>query len=236
MIFASFVVNILIVEDDPQIASFLKRIISKISHVFAIDVVHCYEDAIELLVTQRYDMLLLDIRLGHNDQAGIDLCKLVRKRDQSVVIIVITSYHGTNFLRHAFRGGANDYITKPFSLTELQLRVERWASMVSQTATMNHIVYNELEYQVRQHDFCFKGKTIKLSKQQKFLLLQFLKSPEALISGQRLEEKIWGDNFGSHNLRSNIQMLRDTLEKEAGIGHWIQTRRGEGYMLLKSSS
>ena len=225
--------NLLVVEDDLHVARFLGRILCKIPHIFAVDIVHSYDDALDLLTSERYDMLLLDVRLGHNDAAGIELCKLVRRRDKEVVVIVVTSYQGTKYLKQAFAEGANDYITKPFSLVELQMRVQRWAAMAHRIMTIDSFEYGRLSYNVRSHDFSYDRKSLKMTKQQKFLLLQFIKHPETLLSYQPIEAKMWGDTYGSHNIRSNIQNLRQVLEQQAGIGHWIQTQRGEGYLLIK---
>ncbi len=129
--------------------------------------------------------------------------------------------------------GVNDYVKKPFHPKELQLRAERWLGVRKAIQKTQNLQYHQLSYNGSLHEFHWNDKHLKLSKRQKDLLLLFLQRPEALLSHQYLEEQYWGDRGKhSHNLRSAVRDLKQSLAPECA--HLIQSRRGEGYLLLSS--
>lgn len=227
--------NILIVEDEPIIAHSIRNIFLKTRLVNIIDIAHDVNSGYQKGVSGIYDILLIDIVLGTDQMGGIELLRSVRNQYPLLPAIMITSVRSISCLEEAFSLGVNEYITKPFHPRELEIRVRRWLSQ-KQGIFQEPFFYDELEYLPQRHEFRFRGVSIPLSKKNKELLSLFIRSPEKVLSRQLIQEKLWGDEISSlqtRNIRSNVQILRKSLEA-FGI-NWIQTVRGEGYMLEKNN-
>ncbi|MCP4523044.1 MAG: response regulator transcription factor [Candidatus Gracilibacteria bacterium] len=194
----------------------------------------------ELSLIQSYDIILVDINLGNlNQKNGLDIIEILRKKEIMVPIIVISGYNDIELIDKAFCLGANDYLTKPFRLQELEIRIMKWFKSYCINiifAGSNTIIYKGLSYHFDTNQFYYKENTIDLTKKSKFILFQLLLHSEKLISEETLREKIWGDRelLKERNLRVNILRLKKSLEK-TGIHNWIQNSRGEGYILKKIS-
>ena len=227
--------NILIVEDEPLVAQGIKRTLSKCEITNLIEIANNFKEAEQKInFNATFDLILLDIFLGKNSLNGLDLCETIRKKNSRIPIIILTAAQSLRFLERAFKLGANDYITKPFNARELELRVKRWAELASQVAIKKKIIYDELSFDFQTNEVQHQEKILSLTKKNKFLLRLFLQQPEKLLTPQYLKEKIWGDYDNidkNRNLRSNIQDLRKSLS--SNCAHWIQTVRGEGYVLKK---
>ncbi len=225
--------NILIVEDEPIIAHSIRNIFLKTGLVNIIDIAHDLNSGYQKGVSGVYDILLIDIVLGTAQIGGIELLRSVRNKYSLLPVIMITSVRSISCLEEAFSLGVNEYITKPFHPRELEIRVRRWLHQ-KQGIFQEPFFYDDLEYLPQRHEFRFRGMPMALTKKNKELLSLFIRSPEKILSRQLIQEKLWGDEISSlqtRNIRSNIQILRRSL---AGFGiDWIQTIRGEGYMLEK---
>ena len=232
-LFPDSLVNILIVEDDPILSRSLVKIVQRIPLVNVVDTAHDFKTAYNKSMSDAFDVILADIDL-QDEFTGLDLCAAIRKKNTTIILIIVTAFHSTKFLASAFEKGVNDYITKPFRKKELQLRVKRWASLLGNVSVEKSIHYHELSYSPGQNEFFFSGKMIDITKREKYLLLIFLRNAEKILSPLFLEEKLWGyHEMGSHNIRSLIQLLRTNLPQEDGLGNWIQNRRAEGYFLRR---
>lgn len=228
--------NILIIEDEIIVASSIKNILKKISFVNFIDIAHNFEDGFQKSMTNVFDIILVDIFLGHDQLNGFEICKIIRKKNKEIPLVIITSYHSIRYIEKAFSIGVNDYITKPFHHKEVEIRIKRWLMLSHQIKTETEITYQEVIFYPQTNLFFFNKKPIILSKKNKILLLIFLQKPEKILSQSYLREKLWGDYLHcdkKRNLRSNIQLLKKSLPKECR--DWIQNIRGEGYLLKKDS-
>ena len=228
--------NILIVEDEPEIASVIKNIFCNNSSSHFVDISYSFESAFTKIHSEIFDMILLDIDLGASSHSGLDLCKIIRKNNKDIPIIIITAITSITYLEKAFHMGVNDYIKKPFHPTELSMRVTRWQELFQNNIKQRkQIEYQQLCYTIANNEFYFNGKPITLTKRNKKILSVFIKSPETIISSEILIQKVWGDFINTmkeRNIRSNIQLLRKALD--TSCGKWIQTVRGEGYILIKN--
>jgi len=223
--------NILIVEDEVLIVRSLRKVCHNIPLVNTVDTALNYDDALLKASSGIYDLFLTDLSLGKHQDEGLELCRYFRERYQKTPIIIITSIYSIDFLERAFALGVNDYILKPFHPKELELRIQRWVKG-NDSPSITRICYEQLSYDPITHEFFFDDMKIPLTKREKALLMILLRDPEKLIPTHVIEEKFWGDySQRNHNIRSNIQSLRKSLGHPCAA--WIQTVRGEGYILKK---
>lgn len=227
--------NILIVEDDINIGKRLKKKLSSADFTNVIEHVQTIDSAMQKITSEVFDLILVDIILIGQKNTGIDLCKRIRKQYPNIPIIILTSVYSIHYIEMAFSLGVNDYMTKPFNIKELEIRIKRWQKIeTSKTAYVDKIDYKGLTYRQETGEILYNGNVIPLTKKRKNLLLLFLQRPERLLSPEYLQEKFWGDydlSRRSRNIRSNIQHLREDLDKHGA--NWIQNVRGEGYILKK---
>lgn len=227
--------NILIVDDNQLIAQVVEKTFRKVPVVNIIDKAFTYNDAITKAASDMYNVIITDIDLQdtHN---GLDLCKKVRSENSEVILVVVTAFHSQEFIKTAFSLGVNDYITKPFQRDEMQMRVMRWWEYLkNQAQKKENIGYHDLEYVFKTNTFFFKKKKLKLAKRSKQLLLFFLERQEQIISHREIQNHLWGDfdkSLRKRNVPARIAFLKKSLA--AYCPEWIQSIRGEGYVLQKS--
>ncbi len=234
MSFTENIMNVLVVEDNKQVALSIKKTLSANKLINFVDIANDFNQAFNKIYSEVFDLILLDIFLGEKKLTGLDLCEKIRKIDKKIPIIILTSVNSIKYLERAFKLGANDYMRKPFNKRELQLRAQRWLELSEDFIIQKKLNYKELTYDFHTNYFYFNNKLLNMSKRNKFLLRLFLKNPEKLLSSAYIKEKFWGDYPGisrSRNLRSNIQSLRSSLNPYCD--NWLKTRRGEGYILKK---
>ena len=228
--------NVLIVEDDILVAEMMKKVIKTISVVNLVEVAHNFDEAFRKYMSKTFDLVLADIHLVGDRYDGIDLCKLIRQKDSKIPLLIISSDTSLESLEKAFNIHISDYIKKPFYPKELLLRVKHWLRQSHYIEFTKKIHYKKMIYNSKNNEFFYANQKIPLTKKSKALLLLFIKNPENLLTQQFLKEKLWGDydHLGTNrNLRSNIQILRATLNK-VGCSDWLSTIRGEGYILKKN--
>lgn len=231
--------NILIIEDDEFfwnkiIEVFKKRVITN-----KITLLSSYEEYLHMChKINNFDIILVDINIPSTlDRSWIDIIQDIRDREIATPTIVISGYDQIEYIERAFDSWANDYLTKPFRLKELEIRIMRWFKsycmniMFSNTQT---IAYKKLHYDFKDNSFYYKWEPIELTKKSKFILFQFLLQKESVLSEWELCDKIWWDRevLKERNIRIVILRLKNAL-KQHGIDSRIQNIRWEGYILKK---
>ena len=230
--------NILIIEDDKNLAFriesiFLKKVISN-----RIKIIDSFNDFLkESYAINSYDIILVDILLwDESSNNWIDIIKCIRDKNINIPIVIISGLNDIWWLKIAFDSWANDYMLKPFRLAELEVRVMKWFNSflsINQGLEQKSIKYNKLIYDFSTNLFFFKWEALKMSKLSKYVLLLFVSKREQLLTSLYLIEKIWGDyNLVERNLRIVILRLKNVL-KPYSIEGWIKNVRGEWYILKK---
>lgn len=223
---------ILLVEDDEDLSDGITMALREEELAFT----QCYNirEAMEALQKREYDLLLLDISLP--DGNGLELCKKIRETSR-VPIALLTAKDMEMDIVKGLEGGADDYITKPFSLMVLRARVR---ALLRRGNENPKTLY-------QQGIFCFSFSTMEFWKngipfelgrtEQKILHLLVL-HPGQVLSRERLMEWVWPDGaeFVEDNALSvGIRRLRERLEDDPAHPHFIRTVYGKGYVWSRSN-
>lgn len=224
----------LIVEDELAIAESIRARMSELEGVEEIHVVSSFDEALNKINSIFFDFYLVDIILDRKKVDGLDLCGEIKIRNPEAPIVVMTSMYSIDYLKRAMDIGVNDYVTKPFNIEELLIRINRWTAPLSREILRGDVAYNELSYDSKKKLFFFENNILPLTKKNRELLLLFMQKPEHILTQAYLKEKYWGDYANtrkSRNIRSTMQLLRKSLD--GTCAEWLQTVRGTGYILKK---
>jgi two-component system, OmpR family, response regulator len=221
--------NILIVEDYKELATELVDYLSK--NGYLCKAVSTCDDALEEVLVNEYDAMLLD--LGLPDGSGFDVLKAVRKSKSKMAVIVITARGELDDKINGLELGADDYLTKPFALTELGARLFAVIRRIN-GLTVNELNIHEFKLQLQDYKVSFDEKPISLTKKE-FDIFQYLAlNKNRVITRLQLTEHVWGDvleiNSDSNFIDVHVRNLRKKLDKFAKID-WFETVRNVGYRI-----
>ena len=225
--------RILIVEDEAAIREFeainLKRAGYQIVEAGS------GEEALEIYDNdfEGFDIALLDVMMPGMD--GFSLCKEIRKRSESIGIIMLTAKSQEMDKISGLMIGADDYVTKPFSPTELLARVDSLYRRVSAAAVKaqptNEIRSGEFVLDLRRRTLSKGGKDIELTQVEFQIMEYFFTNPDTPLSRHDILVKVWGDNYcGEEKIVDvNIRRLRMKIEEDSSEPKHIVTVWGMGY-------
>lgn len=221
--------NILIVEDNTELAIELKDFLSTSGYVCKI-AKNC-ATALEEISSNDYDIMLLD--LGLPDGSGFEILKTVRKIQSKMAVIILTARGELDDRINGLQLGADDYLTKPFALTELAAR------LFAVIRRIHGFVVNDLEIhgfslQLQDYKVHYNGIAVKLTKKEFDIFQYLVLNKNRVITRLQLTEHIWGDilevNSDSNFIDVHVRNLRKKLEKHAAI-EWFETVRSVGYRI-----
>lgn len=219
--------NVLIVEDEKslalEIADFLK------SHNFLCDLAFTGIDASEKIAINLYDFVLLD--LGLPDYNGLDLIKEASKINSEASFIIITARGAVEDKVKGLDLGADDYLAKPFALTELLSRINAVARRKFKVP-VSDILLGDFTVQIQSRKLFCMGAEVDLTKKEFDLLHYLLLNKNKVLTRHQLYEHIWGnildDQYDSNFIDVHIKNLRKKLNSHAATA-WLETVRGVGY-------
>ena len=202
--------------------------------------------AVDIALDKKPDLILLDIMLPKLD--GLSVCKRI-KNSLNVPIIMLTAKDSEIDKILGLELGADDYITKPFSVRELVARVKPNLTKVVAVAAIqmpsnveenkkkeNKIVVGDLELDLDKFEVKVRGEVIDLTLRE-FEVLKFLASqPEQVITRETLLEKVWGyEYYGDiRTVDVTVRRIREKIEKDTSIPKILMTRRGVGYYIASN--
>ena len=189
-----------------------------------------FDKAEEEILCAEPDLVLLDILLpGTNGQ---EILRNLRQKSQ-VPVIMVTSREGDMDQILAMSYGADDYITKPYNPTLLLLKMEALFRRIQPGAPQEEVEYRGILLNLLRSTMTYQGEERVLSKNEFSILYYLIKNQGRIVSRDELMDHLWdcNDFIDDNTLTVNINRLRKKLE-EAGIQGAIQTRRGQGYLLL----
>ena len=224
--------KVLVVEDEKPIASFIRNGLEE--HGYAVDLCDNGNEALTLATSRSYDALVLDIMLPGRD--GLSILKLLRQRNDPVPVVIITSRGEVEERVEGLNLGADDYLAKPFYMTELIARLQsvfrRSAANGSQSIQLGGLHVNLMTRQVRRD-----GEEIILSPREFNLLVYLMRSPGRVFTRTQILEQVWEYHFdpGSNLVDSCVRRLRQKVDQ--GHEHpLIETIRGVGYRIREEES
>jgi len=219
--------RILIAEDEGRIASFLEKGLR--ANGFSTDVVSDGEEALGLARSGRFDLLILDLGLPGKD--GFEVLRELRGAGQQLPVVILTARDSVGDTVAGLEGGADDYITKPFSFDELLARV-RARLRGERAAEPTVLKVGDAALDLRTRQGIVEGRTVDLSAREFALAELFFRHPGQVLSREQLLSHVWGYDFdpGSNIVDVYVGYLRRKLGKER-----ITSVRGMGYRLEKES-
>lgn len=217
--------RILLVEDDSALGSAVEEHVVETAH--AVDWMQNLTDARECASTVVYDLILLDLMLP--DGRGIDFLKEIRASGNTVPVIILTAKDQISDRIDGLNAGADDYLVKPFDLSELSARIaavgRRYAGNPNPKATIG-----DLEIDRADRSILKGGKSVDLTAKEWELMEALIQRPGAILSKAKLEDRLYGfgDEVESNTIEVHISRLRKKLGSDL-----IETVRGVGYRLGK---
>ncbi len=224
--------TVLIVEDERPIVEILKFNLKREGYevLEALD----GKTGLELAKTQDPDLILLDVMLP--EMNGFEVCAAVRDHGSAVPIIMLTAREEESDKVFGLEAGADDYITKPFSMRELMARVKANIRRRSLDAGLRGpseklLRQGELEVDLSAVTVRKNGVTIEVTQKEFDLLTCLLTNPGKVYSREELMEKVWNyDYYGDmRTVDVTVRRLREKIEDDPGSPRYIRTKRGAGY-------
>ena len=221
--------RILIVEDEPKVALFLKRGLEENSFSCQI--------ALDGMIGKKmfdagvYDLIILDINLPYKN--GIELCKEIRHNNQKVPVIMLTALGTTEDKLLGFDSGADDYLLKPFEFRELLARIRSLLKRISIAETGEDILkFLDLEVNLNTYEVTRGGGKIELTQKEFALLVYLLRNVGRVVSRSEIAKNVWNINFdtGTNIIDVYVNFLRKKIDKYFPV-KLIHTQTGFGYIL-----
>lgn len=219
--------RILIVEDEIDLCDSIAEGLQ--IDGYAVDTCYDGEEAFELISTEIYDLVILDLNLPGMD--GIEILTKVRKQNKNVKVLILSARGNVSDKVLGLDTGANDYLTKPFDFEELEARIRSLLrrSFIQEDTILN---FNTLSLDTVKRTASVNDILLPLTKKELALLEYFMLNPGKVISQEELMEHVWNmeaDSF-SNAVRVHIASLRKKLKAELSFDP-IATKIGEGYYL-----
>jgi len=219
--------RILVVDDDEILVEVLKRSLSSQRHI--VDIAEDGQIGWEYAQSGEYELVLLDVNMPGID--GVSLCEKMRSSGYATPILLMTAKNASQDRILGLDAGADDYLTKPLDLGELNARV-RALSRRGKVSTTNVLDVNGLVLDPSSCEVTYQQQLIKLTAKEYSLLEIFLRNPARVFSRAQILDKIWtfDDPPLEESVKAHIKGLRKKLKK-AGVVDWIENVYGIGYRL-----
>ncbi len=219
--------NILVIEDEAKVASFLKKGLQQSG--YEVDLAADGEEGYEKIRNNTYDLILLDLMLPKI--GGLDLIPKIRECKAGIPIIALTAKASVEDRVQGLNSGCDDYLTKPFSFAELLARIQVQVRRGDPSAALElraaDLVLNPLKRKVTR-----AGKTIELSNKEFSLLEYLLRNKDQIVTRNMIVEQVWDASFDNFTnvVDVYINYLRNKIDRDFEP-RLIQTVRGVGYTL-----
>jgi DNA-binding response OmpR family regulator len=192
-----------------------------------------------------YDLVILDLMLPRMD--GLEICRRLRAGERHTPILMLTAKSSELDRVLGLELGADDYLTKPFSMLELAARVKgvfrradqtRAAAAAAATPALQVIESDGLRIDLQRHEVLLGGQRIELTAKEFDLLACFARSPGRVFTRAQLLDQVWGYSHSGyeHTVNSHINRLRNKIERDPANPDYVQTVWGVGYKFAERRS
>ncbi|NFL54758.1 response regulator transcription factor [Clostridium botulinum] len=227
--------KILIVDDDKTIVEFLQ--IFLIKEGYEVRISYNGEEALDKIRSEQFNLILMDIMMPKLD--GSEAIKRIR-RLTNIPIIFLTAKDSQQDKIKGFISGCDDYITKPFDLVELSLRVSAILKRVSTSVAEENkdiIKVKDLELNLKEHTLYKEKNEIKLTPKEFDILFLLARNKGRIFPSSEIYERVWGQEFleNDNSLLTHIRNLREKLNDTVKNSKYIKTVWGVGYKIEKET-
>jgi DNA-binding response OmpR family regulator len=224
--------KILLIEDEKELSSTIQSYLTRGNYLC--ETAHTYDNALEKIHLYQYDCVIVDITLP--DGNGLDIIHEMKKKHTETGIIIISAKNSLDDKIVGLDIGADDYLTKPFHLSELNARVK---SIIRRRhfAGKNEIILNEIRILPDQMQVFINGTEIQLTKKEFDLLMFFLSNKNRVLTREAIAEHLWGEEMDMADsfdfIYTHIKNLRKKMLENKGHDY-IRTIYGIGYKFLSA--
>jgi DNA-binding response OmpR family regulator len=219
--------KILIIEDEKELLATMKKYLE--SEGFLCEIATSYFEAEDSLSVFNYDIIILDLTLPGGN--GLDLIRLIKDRNRQAGLLIVSAKNSLDDTIKGLDMGADDYISKPFHLSELNSRIKSLARRRHFDGT-NELIYNEIKINVDSNEVSVNGENIDLTKKEYEILLYFMVNRNKLITRESIAEHVWGDNISYTDnfdfIYSQIKNIRKKIGQKNGK-NYLHNIYGMGY-------
>ncbi|MCP4351747.1 MAG: response regulator transcription factor [Desulfobacterales bacterium] len=221
--------NILVVEDDQAILQGLLDVL--IFNGYQAEGEEDGGKGLEKALRGRYDLIILDVMLPTLD--GFSICKTVRKKKPGQGIVILTAKGSEDDVVTGFKAGADDYVSKPFSLRELMVRVEAVLRRTGKTVGNEEVQFRGIFFDGKTLIASYNDNSVELTRREMDIIAYLFRYMDRIVSKKELLIKVW--NYADADIETrtvdiHILKLRKKIESLTGLS-LIMTVRGEGYRL-----
>jgi two-component system KDP operon response regulator KdpE len=220
--------KILVVDDDPQLRRVMKAALTKQGYI--IGDARSGETALERLRDERYDLVILDRNMP--GMGGIEACRSMREHsDMGIIMLTVRKTEEEKI--EALDAGADDYITKPFSMPELLARIRanlRRAPLATRQGS-NLITFDQVQVDLDTHHVSIQGRDVRLTPKQFEVLNYLIANPNVSIPHAKILQAVWGPDYGGEveYLHVLVNQLRKRIEPDPSKPRYILTEPWLGY-------
>lgn len=221
--------HILLVEDERRLASAIRRVLEEEGHV--VDVVHDGEDGLYQALLETYDVIVLDVMLPGRD--GFSVARELRAKGRTTPILMLTARDAIPDRVAGLDAGADDYLVKPFALSELLARLRALDRRARMSAGEGHVLrVGDLELDLRAREARRGGRRVELTAKEFALLEALMRHPGQVLTRSQLLDMVWhyDATIESNIVDTYIHYLRTKVDKDFEP-KLIRTVRGAGYAI-----
>lgn len=225
--------KIFVIEDDRRIASFLERGLAAEGYHVAVE--NDGRDGLERARAEAYDLIIVDRTLPYVD--GLEICRLLRAEKHPAMLMMLTARASLEDRIEGLRGGADDYLAKPFAFDELLARIFALGRRREAASHESVLSAGPLKLDPASHQVSRDGMPVTLTPREFDLLRYLMKNAGRVVSRERLLNSVWqlGYDPGTKIVDVYVRYLRAKIDV-SGADSLIQTVRGVGYMIAAGPS
>jgi two-component system, OmpR family, alkaline phosphatase synthesis response regulator PhoP len=221
--------KILIIEDEPGLVTTLRDRLRKQGYV--VSAASDGEKGLEMALREPVDLILLDLMLP--GQNGLTVCEKLRKAGSTTPILMLTARRQTRDKVAGLKAGGDDYLTKPFQMSELLARIEALLRRATSARDMTPARYKfgSIAMDTRSTEVMCDGNVVPMSAKEFQLLRYFVQHPNVTLSREELLREVWGygDRPSTRTVDVHVAWLRQKLEPDLKNPQYILTVVGFGY-------